>query len=197
MGRKFAVEKLPLAQREYVIGKVASSGFTDDEILADVKAELGIELARSSFNRWRNKIGDVMAERYELRRGLTKSFVENLQKKGVDINQDKYKQIITNLEEYLLTSEQNLIAENPLKLLFARQEDERIKLKREKLELDKEQLAFEREKHKNAIDRVKVGAETMTDFLEYVGSDAESISFLTRHLQPFGEHLKAKYAAQT
>ncbi len=196
MGRKSTVEKLDDAQFDFVIRAILD-GLTDREICAVFENKFKQSLPKSSLNRWRNSAGDELAERYRLKRFQVNSFVEQLQREGIEVSSDKYKHIIDNLEDHLLTSERDLIAENPLKLLFARQEDERIKLKREKLELDKEQLAFEREKHKNAVDRVKVGAETMTDFLEYVGSDAEAIGFLTRHLQPFGEHLKSKYAAQS
>lgn len=195
MGRRSTVEKLADDQFNFVIRAIID-GKTDREISAAFADKFDENLPKSSLNNWRNKAGDELAERYRLKRFQVNSFVEQLQKEGIEVGEDKYKHIIDNLEDHLLTAERDLIEQNPLKLLFARQEDERIKLKREKLELDKSQLEFDREKHKNQIDRVKAGAETMTDFLEFVGSDAEAISFLTRHLQPFGEHLKAKYAAQ-
>ncbi len=195
MGRRSTVEKLGDAQFDFVIRAILA-GKTDREISSAFESEYDEPLPKSSLNSWRNKAGDELAERYRLKRFQVNSFVEQLKTEGIEVNEDKYKHIIDNLEDHLLTSERDLIAQNPLKLLFARQEDERIKLKREKLELEKEQFLFEREKHKNALDRVKVGAETMTDFLEYVGADAESIGFLTRHLQPFGEFLKSKYAPQ-
>ena len=195
MGRKFAVEKLEDEQFDFVVGKILD-GLTDREVCAAVKKEYDIELALSSFNRWRKKAGEELAERYRLKRFQARSFVENLKTEGIEVAENTYQQIISNLEDHLLTAERELIAENPVKLLFARQEDERIKLKREKLELDKQQLAFEREKHRNAVDRVKIGAETMMDFLAYSESDPASIQFLTQHLQPFGEYLKSKYAPE-
>lgn len=195
MGRKSAVEKLPDVEFDFVVKKIIG-GLTDREISAEFEKEFKKKLPKTNLNRWRNNAGNELAERYRIKRFQVRSFVEQLKDEGIEVDEDKYKHIIQNLEDHLLTAERDLISQNPMKLLFARQEEERLKLKREKLELDKMQLEFDREKHKNAIDRVKVGAETMTDFLEYVGSDAESIGFLTRHLQPFGEYLKAKYAAQ-
>lgn len=193
MGRKSTIEGLPVEEFDFVI-KEMMNGATDRALSAAFEKRFNKELPKSNLNNWRNKAGNELVERYKLRRFQIKEVVEKLKEDGIEVADDKYKHIIQNLEDHLLTSERDLIAQNPMKLLFARQEDERIKLKREKLELDKMQLEFDREKHKNEIDRVKVGAETMTDFLEYVGSDAESIGFLTRHLQPFGEYLKAKYA---
>lgn len=196
MGRKSAVDKLEDNEFDFVIKKIIG-GLTDREISAEFEKVFKKKLPKTNLNRWRNNAGNELAERYRLKRFQVRSFVEQLKSEGIEINEDKYKVIIGNLEDHLLTAERELIAQNPMKLLFARQEDERIKLKREKLELVKAQLEFDREKHKNEIDRVKVGAETMTDFIEYVGSNAEAIKFLTQHLQPFGEYLKAKYAAQS
>ncbi len=170
------------------------NGLTDSEIITTVKVEFDIELAHSSFNRWRKAAGEELAERYKAKRFLVRSFVEKLKNEGIEVKDDKYSQIIQNLEDHLLTSERELIEQNPLKLLHARQDDERLKLQREKLELQRSQLEFEREKHQNSVDRVQIGADTMTDFIEYADSDIEIIQLLTKHLKPFGEHLKAKYA---
>ncbi len=193
MGRKFAVEKLEDEQYDFVVRQLLD-GKTDREVLLEVKKKFEIELARSSFARWREKAGTELAESYRLKRFQAKELAENLKRDGIEVDEDTYKQIISNIEDHLLTSERELIQQNPIKLLSARQEDERIKLQQAKLELQKEQLAFEREKHQNAVDRVQIGAETMRDFLEYLGEDAKGIQFLTQHLKGFGEHLKAKYA---
>lgn len=195
MGRKATIEKLDDNQFDFVIRKILA-GLTDREICAAFENEFGSALPKSSLNRWRNNAGNELAERYRLKRFQAKTVVEQLKDDGIEIGEDKYKQIIENLEDHLLTSERELIQQNPVKLLFARQEEERLKLKREELELKKSQLEFDREKHKNAVDRIKLGAETLQDFIEYGGSDEAVVGLLTRHLQPFGEFLKTKYAAQ-
>lgn len=196
MGRRSTIERLPAEQYDFV-NKQFANGATDREVSELFEKEFGEKLPKSNLHRWRKSFGDACIERRKMRRFLVREMVERLKDEGFDVGDDNYKLVIQNIEDFLITSDREIVAADPIKLLNLRQEDERIKLKREKLELDKEQLAFEREKHKNAIDRVKVGAETMTDFLEFVGSDPEAIGFLTRHLQPFGEYLKAKYAAQS
>jgi len=188
------IDGLPEEQFDFVIRELMN-GATDRAVSASFQKAFNKSLPKSNLNTWRQKAGKELVERYRMRRFQIREVVDQLKAEGIEVEDDKYKHIIQNLEDYLLTSERDLIKQNPMKLLFARQEDERIKLKREKLELDKEQLAFEREKHRNAIDRVKVGAETIQDFIEYGNGDAEIITVLTKHLKPFGDFLKAKYAA--
>jgi hypothetical protein len=195
MGRRSTIDGLPVEQFDFVIRELMN-GATDRAVSAAFEAKFNKELPKSNLNLWRNKAGNELVERYKMRRFQIKEVVERLKDEGIEVEDDKYKHIIENLEDYLLTAERDLIAQNPVKLLFARQEEERLRLKREKLELDREQLAFDREKHRSAIDRVKLGSETLQDFIEYVDSDAEAITFLQRHLIPFGAFLKKKYAAE-
>ena len=192
MGRKSTVEKLEEDEFDFVI-KAIVDGKTDREISLEFEKTFGQKLPKSNLNNWRGKTGNELAERYRLARFQAKQLREDLKLEDAD----DYQNVIKNIEERLLTATREVVKQDPIKLLSIRQEEEKMRHKRAELELKQKQLEFDREKHKNAIDRVKVGAETMTDFLEYVGSDAESISFLTRHLQSFGEHLKAKYAAQS
>lgn len=196
MGRKGTVEKLDEAQFHYVM-KAILRGDTDREISAEFESEFGEELPKSSLNNWRKRAGNELAERYQLKRFQVREFAEELKKQGIEIAEDKYPTIIQNIEDHLLTAERDLIAENPLKLLMARQEDERIKLKREKLELDKAQLEFDREKQKGSIDRLKISAEFLQDLFDYVDGDTDGIKFLTVHLKPFKEFLKIKYATES
>lgn len=191
MGRRNKVEQLAETEFDFVI-RAVTNGRTDREISADFESQFNQKLDKNSINRWRNTVGEELADRYRLARFQAKQLREDL---SLDDTED-YQNVIKSIEEKLLTATREVVCKDPMKLLFARQEEEKMRFKREELALKKQQLEFEREKHKNAIDRVKVGAETLTDFLEYVGSDAESISFLTRHLQPFGEYLKTKYAAK-
>lgn len=195
MGRRSTIDGLEADEFDFVI-RLLVDGATDREVSSLFFEKFQKELPKSNLNSWRNKAGNELVERFKLTRFLGKQLVEGLKDEGKITDENDYQIIIKSVEEHLLAGAQKFTKQNPLKLLSARQEEEKIQLQREKLELAKSQLEFEREKHKNAIDRVKVGAETMTDFLEFVGSDAEAIGFLTRHLQPFGEYLKAKYAAQ-
>ncbi len=192
MGRRNKVEKLPETEFDFVI-RAVTNGRTDREISAEFEAAFGSKLDKNSINRWRNTVGEELADRYKLARFQAKQLREDLALEDAD----DYQNVIKNIEERLLTATREVVRQDPVKLLLVRQQEEKMRLKRDEIELKKRQLEFDREKHKNQIDRVKVGSETMTDFLEYVGTDAEAIGFLTRHLQPFGEHLKAKYAAQS
>lgn len=190
MGRRNKVEKLPETEFDFVI-RAVTNGRTDREISADFEAAFGKELDKNSINRWRNTVGNELADRYRLARFQAKQLREDL---ALDDTED-YQNVIKNIEERLLTATREVVRQDPVKLLMVRQQEEKMRLKRDEIELKQKQLEFDREKHKNQIDRVKVGAETMTDFLEFVGSEPEAIGFLTRHLQPFGEYLKTKYAA--
>lgn len=193
MARRHVVEELNEEQLDFVLRRFADND-NDREVSLKFEARFeGLKLAKSSLHRWRKASGDELIERYRMARFQAKALREQI---GED-EKDDYQIVMQNIEERLLTATREVIKQDPMKLLNARQEEERLKLKREKLELDKQQLAFEREKHKNAIDRVKLGSETMQDFFEYLGSDAEGIAFLTRHLMPFGEHLKKKYATES
>ncbi len=192
MGRRNKVEQLAETEFDFVI-RAVTNGRTDREISADFERQFKQKLDKNSINRWRNTVGEELADRYRLARFQAKQLREDLSLE----DSDDYQNVIKSIEEKLLTATREVVCKDPIRLLSVRQEEERMRLKRAEIELKQKQLEFDREKHKNAIDRVKVGAETMTDFLEYVGSDTEAIGFLTRHLQPFGEHLKAKYAAQS
>lgn len=195
MARRHVVENLSEEQLDFVL-RCLTDGDNDREVCVKFeqrfKAE-NITLAKSSLHRWRKASGDEMVDRYRIARFQAKALREQI---GED-EKDDYQVVMKNIEERLLMATREVIKQNPMKLLNARQEEERLKLKREKLELDKAQLEFDREKHKNAIDRVKLGGETLQDFIEYANGDAEIITVLTRHLQGFNEFLKAKYAAQS
>jgi hypothetical protein len=191
MGRRNKVEKLPETEFDFVI-RAVTNGRTDREISAEFEAAFGSKLDKNSINRWRSTVGEELADRYKLARFQAKQLREDLALEDAD----DYQNVIKNIEERLLTATREVVRQDPVKLLMVRQQEEKMRLKRDEIELKQKQLEFDRERHKGAIDRLKVGAETMTDFLEYVESDAEAVGFLTRHLKPFGEFLKAKYAAQ-
>ncbi len=194
MGRRGTIESLPTEEFTFVL-RCLANGKTDRQISAEFEAEFKKPLPKSNLNRWRNKVGNELGEKTVIRKLIIEDLVETLEKKGIVVDKDdRFKLIIQNVEDKLLIEDQALLAENPLKLLGARQESLRIDLQREKLELEKQRLAFDREKHKNAVDRVKLGAETLGDFFEYIGDNPEGIKFLNTHLQPFETFLKKKYA---
>jgi hypothetical protein len=193
MGRKSTVDKLPDEQFDFVIAAILN-GWTDREISSLFEKEFKAELPKSSLNTWRNKAGNELAERYRLKRFQVRSFVEQLKDEGIDVAEDKYSHIIQSLEDHLLTDERNLLAQNPMKLLFARQEDERLKIKRETLELKREQIALERQKMLGAVnDPVKQGVEFLTEFFDYLKDDADGVGFIKKHAKAFNEFLQTKY----
>ncbi|HQU83966.1 MAG TPA: hypothetical protein PKY59_12600 [Pyrinomonadaceae bacterium] len=195
MGRRSQVDGLEADEFDFVIRQLVD-GATDREVSAAFFKQFEKELPKSNLNSWRNKAGKELIERFKLTRFLGKQLVEGLKDEGKITNENDYQIIIKSVEEHLLAAAQKFTKQNPLKLLTARQEEERIQLQREKIELAKSQLEFEREKHRNAIDREKVSAEVIQDFMEYGNGDAEIVALLTRHLRPFGEFVKNKYAAQ-
>lgn len=185
MPRKSTVEKLPDAEFDFVI-KAILNGKTDREISAEFEAAFGSKLPKSSLNNWRNKAGNELADRYRMRRFLISSAVENLKADGIEVDDDKYKHIIQNLEDHLLTAERDLLAENPMKLLSARQEDERLKIKREQLQLNRDKLNFEKEKvEKEAavrVDRLQIAADVWQYVLVWLsGKDPRLADGLTAH----------------
>lgn len=194
MGRRATVEKLLDEQFDFIIRAILD-GRTDREISAAFEAQYNQALPKSSLNTWRKTAGNELAERYRMKRFQVRSFVEQLKVDGIDVAEDKYTHIIQSLEDHLLTSERDLVAQNPMKLLFARQEDERLKIKRETLDLKREQLAIERQKLLGAAtDPVKQGTEFMTELFDYLKDDSEGVLFVKKHARPFIEFLTSKYA---
>jgi hypothetical protein len=193
MGRRHVVEQLNDEQFIFVIQSI-TNGLTDREIaVAFEKKFKGVSLAKSSLHRWRTSAGNELAEKYRFARFQAKQLLQDLESEDAD----KYQVIIQNIEDRLLAATREVAMQNPVRLLRARQEEERLRFKREELELKKAQLELEKEKLRGAaLDRVKLGAEFLQDFLEYVGSNEDGIRFLSKNLQPFGEFLKAKYAPE-
>jgi biotin operon repressor len=195
MGRKATVEKLPDDQFDFVIAAILN-GWTDREISSQFRQKFETELPKSSLNTWRNKAGNELAERYRMKRFQVRSVVEQLKSEGIDVTEDKYSHIIQSLEDHLLTDERNLLAQNPMKLLVARQEDERLKIQREKIELQREQLALERQKLLGQqMDPVKNGTEFMTELFDYLKDDSDGVLFVKKIARPFIEFLEKKYAS--
>src|SRR4051794_28021996 len=98
MGRRSTVDNLAPEQRDFVI-RLCNDRKTDGFISAAFQDEFGVTLPRTSLNYWRKAYGNEMVERYGLQRMLVKSFVAELAAKGIDVKEDRYKQIIEDLEE--------------------------------------------------------------------------------------------------
>ncbi len=191
MGRRNKVTQLPETEFDFVI-RAVTNGDTNREISANFEREFGEKLDKNSIDRWRSTVGEELADRYRLARFQAKQLRADL---SLD-DTDDYQNVIKNIEERLLTATREVVRQDPVKLLQVRQQEEKMRLKRDEIELKQQQLEFEREKHRNVTDKVKSGAEAMQDFLEYGSGDAEIVAFLTRHLKPFGEFLNTKYVTQ-
>lgn len=172
MGRRSTVERLLDEQFDFVMRAILN-GRTDREISAAFETQYGETLPKSSLHTWRKSAGNELAERYRMKRFQVRSFVEQLKAEGIDVGEDHYAQIIQSLEDHLLTAERDLIASDPLKLLAARQEDERIRVKREQIALNEKKLDFEREKHEREaairLDRLAIGAEVWKVIMFFFG----------------------------
>lgn len=204
MGRRHIVEQLDDTQFDFVV-RLILAGRTDREICADFEAKFKeASLGKSSLHRWRKAAGNELAERYRLKRFQARTFVEQLKDEGIEVKEDKYKSVIENLEDHLLTAERELIAQNPAKLLLARQREENFRLKRDQLELKKQELAFEREKFERtqniAADRLKIGGLAWQFILSFLlKKEPAAVDALTRHsdeiLDGLGEYLEQNQAA--
>jgi len=191
MGRRHVVKDLNEQEFDFVINAIIA-GATDREISVAFEAEFAKRLAKSSLNRWRKSAGDELADRYRLARYQAGQLLADLKEE----DKDKFQVVIRNIEDRLLTATREVISKDPVKLLRIRQEEERRRLREKELELKRAQLEFSREKLQGAaIDRAALGVEFTGDLLEYLGADAEGLTFFTRHAKKFNEYLKEKYAA--
>lgn len=184
MGRKSTVDKLPDDQFDFVIHAILA-GATDREISAAFERQFSRPLPKSSLNTWRNKAGNELAERYRLKRFQVRSFIEELKTAGIDVDNDRYAATIQNLEDHLLTNERDLVSADPVKLLGLRQEDERLKIKREQIALNQAKLDFEREKHAREaavrVDKLAIGAEVWSIVLAVIAEhEPHVVDALTR-----------------
>lgn len=190
------MESLPEEQYDFVIRGIVDEGWTPRDAEREFAIRFpGEKLPKSNVDRWWKAVGKELAERYRLRRYQIRVVKEQLEADGIDIKAGAYKAIINNVEDHLLTSERDLISADPVKLLGLRQEDERLKIKREQIELNREKLVLERQKLLGmATDPVKQGTEFMTELLDYLKDDGEGVLFIKKHVRPFIDFLTNKYA---
>jgi hypothetical protein len=191
MPPRYAVEKLPAEQFEFLLKEIANGG-TDRSISLSFEQKFNTTLSKSSLARWREAAGNELADRYRFVRFQAKQLQEDLRAEDAD----KYKIVIDQIEDRLLTATKEIISEDPLKLLSIQQEEKRRSLKERELALKERALDLEKERvHGVALDRVKLGEEFSADLLEFIGGDREGLAWFTQHAKPFEEFLKKKYGA--
>ncbi len=191
MPRRHVVRDLSDEEFEFVIRRILD-GDTDRELSAAFEAQFGKRLAKSSLARWREASGAELVDRYRLARFTAQQLVANLKEEP---GADRYQILMRDIEDRLLTATREAIAQDPIKLLVIRQEEERRRLRERGLELKREQLDLEREKVRGAaVDRKKLSEEFLADLLEYIDQDAEGLRFFQKHAKNFEEFLGKKYA---
>lgn len=193
MARRHTVADLNEEQLDFVLRCFADND-NDREVSLKFEEKFKAKLAKSSLHRWRKASGDELIERYRLARFQAKALREQLGE-----NKNDYEIVMQNIEERLLTATREVIKQNPMKLLFARQEEERLRLKREKLELEKQQHEFEREKFERTqnleADKFRIASEAWKYILAFfTNMNSPLVDGLTAHsselLEGLGEHIE-------
>jgi len=189
MPPRHKVEQLPVEQFEFILKEIANGG-TDRSISLAFEKEFKTKLSKSSLARWREAAGNELADRYRFVRFQAKQLQEDLKLEDAD----KYKVVIENIEDRLLTATKEIISQDPIKLLSIQQEEKRRNLKERELALKERALDLEKERvHGVALDRVKLGEEYAADLLDYIGEDAEGLRWFQRHAKPFQEFIQKKH----
>jgi hypothetical protein len=181
MPPRYAVEKLPEEQFEFLL-KVIANGGTDRSISLSFETKFKVKLSKSSLARWREAAGNELADRYRFVRFQAKQLQEDLKLEDAD----KYNVVIENIEDRLLTATKEIISQDPLKLLGIQQEEKRRQLQEKTLVLKERQQAFNEEQAKKTEqlqhDRLKIGADTWQFILSFfLGKDPQAADLLTQH----------------
>jgi len=197
MPPRFAVEKLPAEQFDFVIRAITNGG-TDTSIPRDFEAKFGAKLAKSSLARWRKVTGNELAERYRFIHAQANVIVENLKAEGTD----KHGLVIDMLEDWMLGSAKELINADPLKILGIQQKERDRGLKLRELELKERAQAFQEEQARKADqlqhDRLKIGADTWQFILSFLLSkEPTAADLLTKHSEEIVNGLEAYLENQT
>jgi hypothetical protein len=171
MPPRHAVEKLPDEQFQFVINAIIN-GDTNSEITSAFTTQFKTPLAKSSLARWREVVGDELAERYKLARYQAKQLLEDLGQSDAD----KFSVVMGNIEDRLLVATKEIISQNPVKLLGIQQEEKRRHLRERELELKVRAQQFQEDQAKKAQqlqqDRFAIAAETWRFVLAYVRAKA-------------------------
>lgn len=181
MPPRHAVDQLPDDQFQFVIDAIID-GQTDREISASFNAKFNTKLSKSALARWRDVTGDELAERYRLTKFQAKQLLEDLKLEDAD----KFKVVIDNIEDRLLTAMREVIATDPIKLLGVQQEERRRALKERELDLRERAQAFTEEQAKKQEqlqhDRLAIGASAWQFILSFLlGREPQAADLLTKH----------------
>src|SRR5205085_9621629 len=158
MPRRHVVRDLADEEFEFVISGILN-GATDRELSTAFQSTFNKKLAKSSLARWREETGNELAERYRLARFQAKQLLEDLKQE----DGDKYQIVMQTVEDRLLTATREVIAQDPMKLLRIRQDEEWRKLKQREVTLKEQKLEFDKERaqasDKLRLDRFNIAAD--------------------------------------
>jgi hypothetical protein len=192
MTRRHVVRDLSDEEFQFVIDRLIA-GDTDRELEAAFLQTFDKKLAKSSINRWRKSAGDELADRYRLARYTAKQLLADLGQEDAD----KYQIVIANIEDRMLTSLREVIAQDPVKLLRIRQDEEKRRIKERELGLKERALDMEAEKRRGAKhDPAKLPGEILEHLLEFVGSDPAGLSWFKANAKKLESYFTEKYADQ-
>lgn len=199
MPSRHIVDKLPDEQFQFVINAIIN-GDTDREVSAAFHQKFGTKLSKSSLARWREVTGNELAERYRLTRFQAKQLLEDL---NIE-DGDKFRVVMGNIEDRLLTATKEVIAQDPIKLLGIQQEEKRRQLKERELQLKERAQAFTEEQAKKTDqlqqDRLQIGVEVWQFILSFLlNKEPQAADLLTKHneeiIHGLEEHLEKNQAA--
>jgi hypothetical protein len=186
MPRRHVVRDLDDDQFSFVINCIIN-GLTDREISSAFEKTFEQKLAKSSLHRWREAAGNELAERYRLARYQSRQLLENLQRE----DGDQYDVIMKNIEDRLLTATREVIAQDPIKLLQLRLDEEKRRLKLREFDLKEKQINLEMAKlGTNKIDPEKLPAEIIENLFNFIGSNADGLRWFRANAKKFEAFLK-------
>lgn len=196
MGRRHVVRDLDEEQLDFVINRIIA-GDTNRELSLLFEQTFGQPLAKSSLDRWRRAAGDELADRYRLARYQAKQLLIELK----EDDEDKYRVVISNIEDRLLTATREVISKDPVKLLKIRQEEGRRRLREKELKLKEKKLEFDKERAQRderlQADRLAVAADVWKHILFwFTEHDPASADRLTRHSEELLDHIETQLEGQ-
>jgi hypothetical protein len=186
MARRFRVEELPAAQFDFVVNCIIE-GIVDEKISASLLERFDVKIPISSFNRWRKAVGGSLADTYRVARQQARAMAEELQLADGD---DKYKAVMSVIEEKILASLQTIIRQDPMKLLKIRQDEEWLKIRERELQLKEKQHDFvvQQAEKENRVrtDRLKIGVAVWKYTLGwFVKNEPSGADVLTKRSNDF------------
>jgi len=193
MGRRHVVNDLPLEQREWIFEKILDGRQSDRKICQEFQQTFRRPLSKSAFGRWRNAVGDDLADHYESLRQVAAQLKKSLKQEDAD----GYQIILRTIEDRLLTAQREIISADPLKLIAVTQEEGKRRLQQQMIDLQRDKLALEREKLRGvAVDRGKLTGEFLADLLEYIGEDPEGLRWFKKRAKGFESFIGGKYSKE-